>query len=687
MKTAKQHRQMLRSALVSSTDSLARAQAGLEADEEVRAAGGLAAFAGVGPHGGNAISGVLERCTAAENATVEARELLDRPLTPAWFRSEVQRESGSSTAGSDEEKQAVEAAQRATTEAEGAAAHLMERLAQIRGIRAKLRSLLADVETRFRRATAVLADAGVSSGNEDIDGAGKMASVALNDARDRLRSPLVSGYFVTDGGLVKDEDAVSEAQGYVKALEVFVKTAVDANANKREVRGGPWLKHVAGAPAVWTMPISTDGAGNAQIAASGGDELALAVKWGEALRTHVSDLGLGDDPTVSQSIEAVGNAMLTAEKLWSSRNSGEEAGGDSAQRAAVEELAGLRKLGEVAEDTAERRRVREAGLGAAARRLDRLFAILKSVEETVKSAGEPSLSLTSDAMRAAWDAINAAAAASPVASTFPSGMVVSVRDTERRAAPHSSESAAFIDAVQEAAVAVAQVEVTANRARERASQVSAERVRILKNLIRFAETLSQVGDRAAATSHERGLSYSREAAAAISEAQAALSRARTAAQADVGSWVSGAAAIAEAVSKAGDLVRVAERTADGPAVVRPMTPGRNASIAGFATDEAVDEAEAKETGEKIRGQVEQDKIPSSARSGKATTGSAQRPRRIGFSSKGEGAPTYSPLWMRLQEKVWEASELVMDVTADKGGDRLEVEEENGPTAAAVSSAR
>lgn len=636
MKTAEQHRQMLRLALVSSADSLARAQAALEADEEVRAAGDLAAFSGVWPHEGNAISEVLQRCTAAKS------ELLDRPLTPVWFRSAVQKERGSSTAGSEEEEQDVEAAQRASTKAEGALAQFMERLAQMRGIRARFQSLLADAEGRFHRATAVLADAGISGGNKYIDGEGELASVALNNARDRLRTPLVSGYLVTGGGVVKDEEAVSEAQEYVEVLEVLAKKAVESNANKREVRGARWLKHAAGEPAAW--PAFNDGTENAQMATSGGDELALPVEWGKALRTQVSDLRLGDDPTVSQSIEAIGN-------------SGEEAGADTAQRAAEELAAELGKLEEVAEDTAERRRVREAGLEASARRLDRLIATLKSVEETLKSAGEPLLFLTSDAMRAAWDATNAAAAASSVAST-----------------------AVFTNAVQEAAVAVAQAEATAKRARERASQVSAERVRILETLVRFAETLSQVRDRAEATSHERGLSYSRNAAAAISEAQAALSRARTAAQADVGSWVS---AIAETVSKAGDLVRVAERTADSPAVVCPTTPERNVSIAGFATDEA----ETKGTGEKMRGQVEQDKNPSSARSGKATTGSAQRPRRIGFSSKGEGAPTYIPLWMRLQEKAWEASDSVLDTAADRGWDQLEVEEGNGPTAAAVSSAR
>ncbi|CAM9982811.1 unnamed protein product, partial [Ectocarpus sp. 12 AP-2014] len=102
---------------------------------------------------------------------------------------------------------------------------------------------------------------------------------------------------------------------------------------------------------------------------------------------------------------------------------------------------------------------------------------------------------------------------------------------------------------------VAQAEATVTRARERAPQVSGERVRALQTLVGLAETLSEAGEQLASSSAERGLPSSREAAAAISQAQAGLRRARDAAQADGGAWMSGAAAITDVVAEAGELVR------------------------------------------------------------------------------------------------------------------------------------
>lgn len=225
-------------------------------------------------------------------------------------------------------------------------------------------------------------------------------------------------------------------------------------------------------------------------------------------------------------------------------------------------------------------------------------------------------------------------------------------------------------------MAVAQAEATVTRARERTFQVSAERVRVLETLVGLAEALSAAGDRLASSSANRSLMSSREAAMAISDAQAALGQARAAAQGDAGAWLSGAAAIAEAVATAGDLVRRAERAADGPAVVRSTTntagsedaPGRGGGGGSDdASTTAVAEAEARATawldadkrdhGVKSVAQLSSADgvrdLESSPRHAQPAKRAGERRAKIGFSDGREGAPTYMPLWMRLQKKAWE----------------------------------
>lgn len=624
VKSAESQRQMLRAALVTSSDSIAQAQAGLEAEQ-----GGSSPRDGVLDErgvDGDPMSEALRACALAEQAVAAARECLDRPLTAENFGAE---HGGANATG--EEERLVEAAQAAATEAEQAAARLVERLGQIRGIRAKLRSLLAHSEARFRRASAALADAGVA----DVDEAVHVAGEALAVARDRLRSSLGSGYLTSGGGagggdsgssLARDEEAVSEAAGFVEALELF--------ASRGEA-----------APASPERGTSASEPGSEQETL---DALALALQWGDALLAQVSELRLASDPAVARAVEAAGKAALTAESLWSL---GDRSAGEG--RTAVEGLAAqLGELETVAENAAGQRRAREAGLGAAAKRLDRLTATLGSMRETVESAEEPLLiSLTSAALVTAYDAIAAASAAT------------------------GGEGSTFTDAVQAAAVAVSQAEATVARARERAPQVSAERVRALETLVKLAEALSEAGEQLASSTQERGLPSSREAAAAISEAQEGLSRARAAAQVDGGAWISGAAAIAEVVAEAGELVRRAKRAADPPTVVRPTSPTGPAGGAGRATDEDVVaaeanarawlEAEGESEGEaEAAGRSKKNPRSTPTPAPKATT--EARKARIGFSKKGEGAKAYLPLWMRLQKNIWQAGGSGRD--GEGGGD-------------------
>lgn len=238
-------------------------------------------------------------------------------------------------------------------------------------------------------------------------------------------------------------------------------------------------------------------------------------------------------------------------------------------------------------------------------------------------------------------------------------------------------------------MAVAQAEATVTRARERTFQASAERVRALEALVGLAEALSAAGDRLASSSVNRSLTSSREAAVAISDAQAALSRARAAAQGDAGAWLSGAAAIAETIATAGDLVRRAERAADGPAVVRSTTttagsedtPGRGGGSGGDdASTTAVAEAEARATAwldADKRGNDDKSVAQSSSAGGGGGLESSprhpqpakragERRAKIGFGDGREGAPTYMPLWMRLQKKAWELGAAVIpDSDSDK----------------------
>lgn len=521
----------------------------------------------------------------------------------------------------------MDAAQTAAAEAEQAAARLVERLGQIRGIRAKLRSLLAQSEARFRRASAALADAGVVDSKRE---AVRVTSAALARARDRLRSSLGSGYLAPDGrgsddggggtgSLARDEAAVSEASGFVEALELVAS---------RDVKTSP-------PPAERAKSGSSGETGNESM-----DALALALQWGDALRAQVAELQLGDDPAVAQALEETGKAAVAAESLWSLGERREGSGAEG--RAAVEGLAAqLGELERFAEEAAEKRRTREAERGVAARRLDRLTATFNSLQETVKSAGEPLLaSLTDAALSAAHDAITTAAATATAGEGLGDGKAAS-----------SARESTLADAVQAAAVAVAQAEATVTRARERAPQVSAERVRALQTLVGLAETLSEAGEQLASSSAERGLPSSREAAAAISEAQAGLSRARAAAQADGGAWMSGAAAIADVVAEAGELVRRAKRAADGPAAAPAPAVRRAGRPAATGEETVVAEAEARAKTTDRPNSLDVGRVEGQSTS-PATTDA--RKARIGFSKKGEGAQTYLPLWMRLQKKLWDA---------------------------------
>ncbi|CAN0031935.1 unnamed protein product, partial [Ectocarpus sp. 8 AP-2014] len=425
--------------------------------------------------------------------------------------------------------------------------------------------------------------------------------------------------------LARDEEAVSEATGFVEALELIASRGAMTSPS----------------PAERAKSGSSGEAGNESM-----DALALALQWGDALRAQVAELQLGGDPAVAQALEETGKAAVAAERLWSPGERREGSGSEG--RAAVEGLAAqLGELERFAEEAAEKRRAREAERGAAARRLDRLTATFNSLQETVKSAGEPLLaSLTDAALSAAHDAITAVSATANAGVGLGDGKAVS-----------SARESTLADAVQAAAVAVAQAEATVTRARERAPQVSAERVRALQTLVGLAETLSEAGEQLASSSAERGLPSSREAAAAISQAQAGLSRARAAAQADGGAWMSGAVVITDVVAEAGELVRRAQRAADGPAAAvpragRPAARGEDtvaAEAEAGAWLEEEPEGGAKTTDRPNRSDVGGVEDRSSS---PGTTDA--RKARIGFSKKGEGAQTYLPLWMRLQKKLWDA---------------------------------
>ncbi|CBJ27230.1 conserved unknown protein [Ectocarpus siliculosus] len=634
VQSAASQRQMLRSALETSGDSIAEAQAGLEAELKGRSPQDSISTAQAGLMGrkGDPMSEALRACAAAEEAASVARECLERPLSAESFRA------GTGDAAKEAER-AVDAAQTAAAEAEQAAARLVERLGQIRGIRAKLRSLLAQSEARFRRASAALADAGVVDSKRE---AVRVASAALARARDRLRSSLGSGYLAADGGrsgggrddggrgtgsLARDEEAVSEATGFVEALELIASRGAKTSPS----------------PAERAKSGSSGETGHESM-----DALALALQWGDALRAQVAELQLGGDPAVAQALEETGKAAVAAERLWSPGERREGSGAEG--RAAVEGLAAqLGELERFAEEAAEKRRTREAERGAAARRLDRLTATFNSLQETVNSAGEPLLaSLTDAALSAAHDAITAASATANAGVGLGDGKAVS-----------SARESTLADAVQAAAVAVAQAEATVTRARERAPQVSAERVRALQTLVGLAETLSEAGEQLASSSAERGLPSSREAAAAISQAQAGLSRARAAAQADGGAWMSGAAAITDVVAEAGELVRRAKRAADGPAAAAAAVP-RAGRPASRGEDTVAAEAEARAWyEEEVKGGAKTTDRPNRSDVGGVEDQSSSpgttdaRKARIGFSKKGEGAQTYLPLWMRLQKKLWD----------------------------------
>lgn len=636
VKSAATQRQMLRSALVTSSDSVVQAQAGLEAERQGRSPGD--AVLSTSGENLDPMSEALRACDSAERAVMFAREQLERPLTADWFRA------GLPGGSAGEEERAVQVAQVAAAEAEQAAARLAERLGQIRGIRAKLRSLLGHTEARFRRASAVLADAGMP----DVDEAVHIANEALAVARDRLRSPLGSGYLALDvgnagggdsGSLACDEEAVSEAAGFVEALELLAS---------REVSSSSSLHH-RGLPTRDGSEETQDEHPNA---------LGLALQWNDALRAQIAQLKLESDPAVAQAMEATARTALVAENLWFSGERRDDEGSSVEARRAVKTLAGrLVELEKIVEKAAKDRRSHQAGLGIAAGRLDRLTATLSSLQDAVESAGEPLLvSLTSSALKAAHDAITAASAVADGTGRPLGGF--------KKA--DSKRESAFAQAVQVAAVAVSQAEATVSRARERAPEVSAERVRALQSLLGLAETLSEAGEQLASSFVTRGLPSSREAAAAILEAQAGLSKARAAAKMDGEASVSGAQAISEIVAEAGELVRRAKRAAAGTAAGRPTNRDEpEPSGPGKAKVEDIPAPEAKaraglSTDPELEGKVANANRPGKSSSsvrdakGQSRAKPDARKARIGFSKKGAGAQdNYLPLWMRLQKKLWD----------------------------------
>lgn len=710
MKTAAAKRHMLKSVLVASADTLAQAQAALDADEEVRpqenSLEGVQATAEL--VSGDLMFEALRACAVAERAAAVAHSLLEKPLTSAWLRSAASdspEANGDLVTFAEAEERVVEEAQRTAALAEEAAARLTERLGQVRAIRAKLRTMLAAAEARFRRGSAVLDDTGALFDTLGVEEAVQVASTALAHARERLRSPLCSVYLMSSGGgnhgggLARDEEAVSEATGYVTALESFASSAAETGlrapyvpVNYRSTeRARSSCGELADEEVSMASPseLVVDSPSRTTRQA-----LTLALEWADALQAQVAEQRLGGDSAVAKAIEAADCATSVAKNLWKADNSGgSDASSGTRGRAALEALATeLGRLETVVETAAEQRRTRQAGLGAAAKRLDRLRTSLELLSETTQAAGEPMVSLTAEAMRRAADAMSAATALAATAGVEGQPPVASQGgDVSRRPSPLPASPGAvvFVDAVQAAAVTVAQAEATVTWARERASHVSAERVRALETLVGLAEALRAAGDCLASSSVERGLASSREAAASISEAQAALGRARAAAQVDAGAWLSRAAAIAEAVTTAGELVRRAERAADGPAVVRPTTTkdGYKSTCGGTATAVVDAEAKARVWLAGARGNLGDNGQPASSPSieetaratastevkpAEATRSKGARRARIGFSDGGEGAPTYMPLWMRLQKKAWELGSSVVRASG-KGGDQAEAE--------------
>lgn len=428
---------MLHSTLVVSTDVLAQAQASLDADEEVRSSRRTGDIApGVGEEeaiaAGDVMSQAVRACIEAELACDKARALLDNPLTSSSLQN--MSVDGTGSAGltyADVEERAVEEAQQAATAAEEAVAHLTERLGQLRGLRAKLRSLLAAAEARFRRVSSIIADSDALSNTIGVEHAVQVASTALARARERLQSPLSSGYLLPGGGgrgdecgddasggagrggLAWDEEAVSEATGYVTVLESLLNSAL-ANPPLKE-RGDVAvvdnLEAIAGDRAtvrstegprasVQETPASLDGSQR-----TAQEALTLALHWGDALRKQVVELQLMGDPSVAEATETVEQAISAVQ----------DTGSGVRMRGALEALATeLGRLEKVVEVAAEEKRAREAGFGAATKRLDRLLTTLAGLDENVQAAGEPLVSLTAEAMQRARDFTSAAAVATSV---------------------------------------------------------------------------------------------------------------------------------------------------------------------------------------------------------------------------------------------------------------------------------
>ncbi|CAM9376652.1 unnamed protein product [Discosporangium mesarthrocarpum] len=237
-------RAALRRALATSSDSLMEAQAVLDAEalalpgtaetpQRPKTTGpGAGLGAGLESQGTagsvDTVSHAVQACKVAEEAVLSAQALVNRPLTAHWVRS-------SAPTAAVAEEVGVEAAQGSVAEAEEAVARLAERLAQVRGIRARLRALLATTEARYRRSCSMLADAGALSlggGEEGTADMVQVAGAALARAREQLQGPLGPNYLTIGspggsvngggsgaGGLARDEEIISEARGFVVALE------------------------------------------------------------------------------------------------------------------------------------------------------------------------------------------------------------------------------------------------------------------------------------------------------------------------------------------------------------------------------------------------------------------------------------------------------------------------------------
>lgn len=92
---------------------------------------------------------------------------------------------------------------------------------------------MSSSKARFRRASVALVDCETVYDTAGVDEAVHAATMALFRAQDRLRNSLSCDYLVAGGsssgaisgqgggGLARDEEAVSEAQGYVTVLDFF----------------------------------------------------------------------------------------------------------------------------------------------------------------------------------------------------------------------------------------------------------------------------------------------------------------------------------------------------------------------------------------------------------------------------------------------------------------------------------